>query len=186
MIETIDVVWEQIDGESLLRGEVLLKTWAHSAWGAGVTAQIYLPLPRSLTWQKLADYPCWVQYFPDITQSEVLQSNAVEADSMALRQPRKRLYQAASKAFLFFNARVEIYLQVFEVLHRQIQFRLEGGSFADFSADLKLQDYEAGTLLTYTVQAAPLLPVPSLFLQQAIHLDFPHNLKQMRQVLCAS
>jgi hypothetical protein len=55
-----------------------------------------------------------VQYFPDVTKSEVLHRGEV-----------KRLYQVAKKAFLFLTAQVEIYLNVFEVLGQHIQFRLE-------------------------------------------------------------
>jgi hypothetical protein len=100
---------------------------------------MYLPIARSHAWQQLTDYPRWVQYFPDLTKSEVLHRGEV-----------KRLYQVAKKAFLFLTAEVEIYLNVFEVLGQHIQFRLEKGTFTDFTADLKLQDCGNGTLLTYS------------------------------------
>lgn len=60
--------------------------------GGAVTATMYVPLMRSQVWQQITDYPRWVQYFPDVTKSEVLQ-----------RGEAKRLYQAAQKAFLFFT-----------------------------------------------------------------------------------
>jgi hypothetical protein len=41
-----------------------------------------------------------------------------------------------------------------------------------------------GTLLAYTVQATPNIPIPSIFIQQAINLELPANLCKMRQVLC--
>lgn len=159
----------------LLKGEILVETRSHSAWGGAVTAQMYIPLTRSLVWQQLTDYPRWVQYFPDITHSEVLQRGEV-----------KRLYQVARKAFLFLTASVEIYLNVFEQVQQQIQFKLENGTFTDFTADLKLADCGAGTLLTYAVQATPTIPVPSIFIQQAMHFELPENMRKMRQVLCMS
>lgn len=165
---------------ALLQGEILLETRAHSVWGAGVTTQMYLPIARDHAWAQLTDYPRWVQFFPDITQSRVLER------SPGRQEPgtRKRLYQAASKSFLFITAQVEIYLQVAETAGQRIQFQLESGSFHDFQADLQLQDLTDGVLLTYSVQATPTIPVPSPFIQQAIHLDLPNNMRTMRQVLC--
>lgn len=160
---------------SILQGEILITTRNHSSWGGGVTAEMYLPLQRSQIWEKLTDYPRWVHYFPDLSQSEVLQ--------IAVNQGCKRLYQVASKAFFLFTAQVEVYLKVFEQFQQQIQFRLEKGSFQDFSADLKLQDYHTGTLLTYSVQATPIIPIPTALIQQAMLLDLPNNMRQMRQVL---
>ncbi len=159
---------------ALLQGEILVQTRSHSAWGGAVTAQMYLPLRRSHAWQQLTDYPRWVQYFPDVIRSEVLQ-----------RGERTRLYQVARKAFLFFSTQVEVYLNVFEVLGQQIQFQLEQGTFVDFAADLKLQDCDRGTLLTYTVEATPIIPIPTIFIQQAMHLELPQNMRKMRQILCA-
>lgn len=134
---------------------------------------MYLPLKRVQVWEQVTDYPRWVKYFPDVTQSEVLH-----------RSEKTRLYQAARKSFLFFTAEVEVYLNVFEVLHKQINFRLEQGTFTDFSADLQLQDCATGTLLTYAVQATPHIPIPTVFIQQAMHLELPENMKQMRRVIC--
>lgn len=173
--KAIDLAMSQ--QKALLQGEILLETRSHSAWGGAVTAHMYLPIARSSAWQQLTDYSRWVQYFPDITNSEVL-----------YRGERKRLYQVATKAFLFLNVQVEIYLNVFEVLGQHIQFRLEKGSFTDFKADLLLQDWmnDHGTLLTYCVQATPNIPIPTVFIQQAMHMDLPENMRKMRQVLCAS
>jgi hypothetical protein len=159
---------------ALLRGEILLKTQSHTAWGGAVTASMYLPLARAKVWQQLTDYPRWVHYFPDVTRSEVL----------GLSQGCKRVYQAATKAFLFLSVQVEIYLKVVETFHRHIQFRLEKGTFLDFAADLKLQDCRTGTALTYSVRATPSLPVPAMFIEQAMLLELPANMRQMRQVLC--
>ncbi|KPQ35868.1 MAG: Polyketide cyclase / dehydrase and lipid transport [Phormidesmis priestleyi Ana] len=167
--------------QSLLRGEVLISTTA-VAQGASVTATMYVPMVRQLTWQKLTDYSQWVQYFPDIVQSQVLE---VKRQSKTHPMTR-RLYQVARKAFLMFSAQVEIYLQVIETLNQKIQFRFERGTFSDFAADLTLEDYGAGTLITYSVKATPLIPVPSFLIEQAIRYDLPGNMKTMRQVMCAA
>jgi hypothetical protein len=170
--------WSQQQQTALLQGEILLNTQSYSAWGGACTASMYLPIARSLAWQQLTDYPRWVQYFPDVTKSEVIQ----RGDSLS--EGGKRLYQMARKAFLMFAAEVEIYLKVAEVVQQQIQFRMEKGSFTDFSADLNLEDCDRGTLLTYSVAATPLIPIPSALIQQAMHLDLPVNMRRMRHVLC--
>ncbi|WP_042342440.1 SRPBCC family protein [Calothrix sp. PCC 7507] len=173
MIPGSDLPWSQDKQKLLMQGEILVKLGSHTAWGGAVTAWMYVPLVRSQVWQQLTDYPRWVQYFPDITRSEVLQKGEV-----------KRLYQAAQKAFLFFTAQVEIYLNVVEVLGQQIQFRMETGTFEDFKANLELKDCGSGTLLAYNVQATPNIPIPSIFIQQAMNFELPANMRKMRQVLC--
>lgn len=181
----IDLGWDKPHQHSLLQGKVALETRPHSAWGGAVTAQMYLPLERSQVWPKLIDYSCWVQYFPSLTQSQLLSHPS--APSQQLDSTHKRLYQAAGKTFLFLTAQVEIYLKVTETVHplrHQIQFQLEKGSFNDFSALLKLQDYESGTLLTYTVQATPSIPIPTQIIQEGIRLDLPNNMRSMRRVIC--
>ncbi len=167
-----DLSWSQ--QKALLQGEILLETRPHSSWGGAVTAKMHVPIVRSSVWQQVTDYPRWVQYFPDLIKSEVLHQDNV-----------KRVYQVAQKSFVFITAQVEIYLNVFEVEGQHIQFRLEKGTFTDFMADLKLQDFSNGTLLTYSVKATPNIPIPSVFVQQGMNLELPRNLKQMRQVLCA-
>lgn len=178
-LESIDsasgIAWSQRQQTALLQGEILVETRSHSAWGGAVTAQMYLPLKRSHVWQQVTDYPRWVQFFPDVTKSEVLQ-----------RGEPLRLYQTAQKSFFFFTAQVEVYLNVVEVRRQQIQFRLEQGTFNDFAAELKLEDCGAGTLLTYAVQATPNIPIPTVFIQQAMHLELPANMRKMRQVLCCA
>jgi hypothetical protein len=167
--------------QALLEGEILIQTRPHSAWGGAVTAQMYLPLRRSHIWPQITDYSRWVHYFPDLTRSEIL--------GRVGSQGYKRLYQVASKAFLLLSVRAEIYLKVSEIVHQakqQIQFQLERGTFHDFAADLTLQDYQTGTLLTYSVQATPMLPVPSQLIQQAMRFDLPANMRKMRQVLMAN
>lgn len=170
--------------KQLLSGEIMLRTRSYSAWGGAVTAQMYLPLERSIAWRQLTDYPRWVQYFPALTRSEIITPNDFRLGKRSAKDGCKRLYQVASKAFLFLTAQVDIYLKVVETTHQQIQFQLESGSFHDFAADLTLQDYGDGTLLTYSVQATPTIPVPSVLIQQAIQMDLPANMRRMRQVLC--
>lgn len=165
------------DVVALMRGEILLETRAHSAWGGAVTAQMYLPIALPQVWQQVTDYPRWTQYFPDVTRSEIRQ--------VLSRQGVKRLYQVASKAFMMFTAQVEISLSVLETQQQRIQFYLESGSFSEFHADLRLQPHGEGTILTYSVQAVPTIPVPSFLIEQTIKLDLPTNLRQMRSVICS-
>ncbi len=168
-----DMTWSQDKQKLLMQGEILVETGSHNAWGGTVTAWMYVPLVRSHVWQQLTDYPRWVQYFPDITKSEIIQRGEV-----------KRLYQAAQKAFFFFTAQVEIYLNVAEEIGQRIQFKMEKGTFEDFTANLELKDCGNGTMLAYTVQATPNIPIPSMFIQQAMNLELPANMRKMRQVLC--
>ncbi|ASC71868.1 hypothetical protein XM38_028220 [Halomicronema hongdechloris C2206] len=166
--------------QALLRGQIVVDTYGYTEAGKAVTAQMYVPLMRSHLWEQLTHYSRWTQYFPNIVHSELLASHHRGS------QGCRRLYQVGRKAFLMMNAQVEIYLNVFETLHRRIQFRFERGSFTDFAADLTLQDCQGGTLLTYSVQATPLIPVPGFLVEQAMRHDLPGNMEQMRRVLCRS
>ncbi|WP_016952932.1 SRPBCC family protein [Anabaena sp. PCC 7108] len=174
-IKGSNMLWSQNKQNSLIQGEILLQTRSHTTCGGAVTATMYLPIVRSHVWQQLTDYPRWIHYFPDITKSEIVSKGDV-----------KFLYQTAQKAFLFFTAQVEIYLNVVEVLGQQIQFKMEKGTFQDFHANLDLKDLGNGTLLAYSVQATPNIPIPSIFIQQAMSLELPTNMRKMRQVLCNS
>jgi hypothetical protein len=176
----IDLGWDTTHEARLLQGEIVLQTRPHSAWGGAVTAQMYVPSERPQVWQKLIDYPNWVKYFPSLTQSQILSVQT---------QPRshKQLYQTAGKTFLVFTAQVEIYLKAIETVNplwHKIQFQLEKGSFRDFAALLKLQDYQTGTLLTYSVQATPSVPIPTQVIQEGIRLDLPVNMRSMRRHIC--
>ncbi|WP_427161595.1 SRPBCC family protein [Aliinostoc sp. HNIBRCY26] len=167
------MTWNQEQQRLMMQGEILVQTRSHTVCGGAVSACMYLPIARSQVWQKITDYPLWVQYFPDITKSVVIQQGEV-----------KRLYQKAQKSFFFFTAQVEIYLKVVEVTGQQVNFQMEKGTFLDFSANLELQDCGKGTLLTYSVQATPDIPIPSIFIQQAMNLELPANMRKMRQVIC--
>jgi hypothetical protein len=177
--------------QALLRGDVLIATRPHTLTGAAVTAQMYIPVVRSQLWSHLTDYSRWVNYFPDITQSQVLEQardQAIEASQKVSQRVSqkvtRRLYQVARKAFLMFSAQVEIYLHVVETMNQSIQFRLERGNFADFAADLVLEDFQQGTLLTYSVKATPLIPAPSFVIEEAMRQDLPGNMRSMREALC--
>ncbi|MEO0457549.1 MAG: SRPBCC family protein [Cyanobacteria bacterium P01_A01_bin.114] len=167
--------------QALLQGDVLVSTKPHTSTGAAVTAQMYLPMVRSQIWEQLTDYSRWVYYFPDIKQSQVL-DQVLEATHS--KKVTRRLYQVARKAFLMFTAQVEVHLKVIEIMNQCIQFRMEHGNFADFAADLVLEDFQQGTLLTYSVKATPLIPAPSFLIEEAMRQDLPGNMKTMRQVLC--
>ncbi len=169
----LDMAWSRDKQAAFLQGEIFVETRSHNTWGGCVSASMYLPLVRSQVWQHIVDYPRWVQYFPDITKSEIIHKGEV-----------KRLYQAAQKSFMFFTAQVDIYLNVVEEFGHKIQFKLDKGTFHDFNADINLQDYDSGTLLTYSVQATPLIPIPSMFIQQAMNFELPANMRKMRQVIC--
>ena len=145
------------DEVALLRGDVLLKSQTRQDGGA-VTAHIYVPLARPQIWPQVTNYSCWTQYFPNIVHSEVLETVKTAT------QRYRRLYQVGRKGFMLLTAQVEIYLKVVETTCEAIQFRLEQGTFSHFAADLHLQDFNQGTLLSYSVQAAPTIPVPSFLI----------------------
>lgn len=163
----------------LLQGKILLDVRSHTHWGGAVTATMYLPRVRSHIWSQLTTYSRWVRFFPDIVKSEVLEHASQTAGQT------HRLYQAARKTFFLLSVDVEIFLRVSERFQENIKFSLEQGSFSDFSADLTLQDCGEGTILTYSVAATPLIPMPSIFIQEAIRADLPGNMKHMRQALCS-
>ncbi|NET11153.1 MAG: cyclase [Symploca sp. SIO2B6] len=184
---TANVSLDARQHQALLKGEILLETYPHSLWGGAVTAQMYIPSRRSHVWQEVTNYAQWVKFFPDLTHSEVLSSLT---DRRGIVRKGKRLKQVARKAFFMFSAQVEIYLKAIEVTHQKaiqkIQFQMEQGTFKDFAADLALQDYGNGTLLTYSVKATPTIPVPAALIQEAMKLDLPSNMRQMRRVICGS
>lgn len=165
------------DQIALLRGDVLLETQPRPDGGA-VIAHMYVPLGRPQVWPQVTNYTNWTQYFPNITHSEVLETVKTAT------QRYRRIYQVGRKGFMMITAQVEIYLKVVETACEGIQFRLEQGTFSHFAADLHLQDFNQGTLVSYSVQAAPTIPVPSFLIEQAMRNDLPGNMRQMRQVLC--
>lgn len=165
--------------DRLLRGEILITPHPMGLWGTGVTAQMHLALSPARAWSQLTQYSRWVEYFPDVTQSRVLHECA---ESFT-----KTLFQAARKTFLMMSVQVEVYLNVVERVQgdrRQIRFQKEQGSFKHFLADLTIEPLGFGTLLTYRVEAAPALPIPAPLIQEAVRLDLPRNMQQMRRVLC--
>ncbi|NEQ43033.1 MAG: cyclase [Leptolyngbya sp. SIOISBB] len=159
---------------ALRRGRVLVETTAHGMMGGAVNAKMYVQASRSDLWAQLTQYSRWTEFFPNISRSEVRASHG----------DVHQLYQVGRKAFLAIAAEVEIYLKVYEDAYYSLQFRLEKGTFRDFAADLTLQDWQNGTLLTYAVQATPLIPVPSFLIEQGMRQDLPGNMEHMRKVLC--
>jgi hypothetical protein len=182
--------------QSLLQGEILVSTQPHNHRGAAVTAQMYLSQPQERVWSQITQYDQWSRYFEAITTSSVLSSRDF---------PRRqaRIHQTAHKNFLVFQAEVEIYLTATEFErgeHQVIEFRQDlsphpasapqgpissqpSSHFHDFSAQLSLQPYQAGCLLTYGVQATPTVPIPVMLMQQAMQLDLPTNMRQLRSQL---
>lgn len=161
---------------ALVQGEVITQVEPYAPGGGAVMATILIPQGRSQVWEQLTSYHRWVEFFPDITRSEVI----------AARSPHcKQLLQAACKTFLMFSIAVEIQLQVDEIPLESIRFSMVdgGASFRDFAAVLELSSLPQGTQLSYRVQATPTLPVPSMFIEQAMKLDLPLNMRHLRKVL---
>ncbi len=163
---------------ALIQGEILTKTYSYRPHGGSVAATMYVPMERSRLWQALTHYPNWTQFFPDIVQSEV---------TAEFSPNHKQLFQAARKTFLMLSIEVEIQLSVKELPGRTAIFEMVGhsGSFHDFSAEIQLQDFHEGTQLRYSVQATSKIPAPSFFIEQAMKLDLPMNMRHLRQVLLA-
>ncbi len=162
---------------ALLNGEVITQIDPNTPAAAAVTATIHIPLTRDEVWQQLTNYSRWTAFFPDITRSDV---------TAELSPRSKRISQAACKTFLMLNIAVEIQLQVDEIPQESIRFSMvdSGGiSFRDFAAVLELKDLGNSTELSYTVQATPSIPVPGMFIEQAMKFDLPCNMRHLRKVL---
>ncbi len=162
---------------ALLNGEVITQIDHNTPAAAAVTATIHIPLTRDEVWQQLTNYSRWTAFFPDITRSDV---------TAELSPRSKRISQAACKTFLMLNIAVEIQLQVDEIPQESIRFSMvdSGGiSFRDFAAVLELKDLGNSTELSYTVQATPSIPVPGMFIEQAMKFDLPCNMRHLRKVL---
>ncbi len=155
--------------ESLLQGEISVQTDPWGLGGGSAIAKLYIPLSTLQCWQKLTNYPQWVNYFPDITHSEKLPHT-------------QQLYQKGVKDFILFRTEVEIYLDIRENPYETVEFEFVKGSFSEFLAYLHLQEYHQGTLMTYAVQAALKFPLPPPLIQQALKIELPVNLRCMRKV----
>lgn len=179
-LETRELSMGQAIFVALKRGEILTSCQDYGFWGGFVMAQMYLPVKPPAVWQQITDYPRWVNYFPNVTRSEVIAE---------ISHSEKHLYQQGGKAFGFLAVNVDIYLTVIEKAPQRVAFQLRSDKdscFSKFEASLQLQDYDLGTLLTYLVQAMPKVPVPTFLIQETIRRDLPDNLAQMRQVLVNS
>ncbi|NJR68141.1 MAG: cyclase [Synechococcales cyanobacterium CRU_2_2] len=175
-LSTLPSLKKNHEDEKLRQGEILVSTRPHTPHGGAVTATAYLPISRTDLWQHLTHYPRWTEFFPDIFYSEV--SHEVDAR-------RKHILQKARKSFLVLNVEVEVQLYAYEMREKAIVFELDGTStsFQDFSAELQLKDFHHGTQLSYSVQATSKIPIPALFIEQAMKLDLPMNMRHLRQVL---
>jgi carbon monoxide dehydrogenase subunit G len=163
--------------DPLANGDVLVEASVRSAREAEVEITLHLPLPRAYVWQHLSDYTRWSEFFPNLLCSRV-----VESHPEAWRG--KLLHQVAGLPFLDLGPKVDIYLRAFEIEHKSIRFKLIRGSFTNFAAELRLDDREQGTLLTYRVEAQLAFPVPPFLIRQGIQGAFLSNLKHMRRMLC--
>jgi carbon monoxide dehydrogenase subunit G len=173
---TVPSPQKSLEAANLLQGEILVSTRPHTPHGGAVTATAYLPMPRAALWEQLTHYSRWTQFFPDIFYSEVVGQ---------LDARRKRIIQKARKTFFVLNVEVDVQLCAYEMQEKAIVFELDGPStsFQDFGAELQLQDFHQGTQLSYSVQASSKIPIPALFIEQAMKLDLPMNMRHLRQVL---
>ena len=166
------------DKGQLDQGEILIQPQPYSFWGATVTAQIALKRSPKHLWSILSHYDQWVSIFPDVIKSQVL---------TVLNPHRKQICQSAQKQFGPMTIVVEAHLRVREYPPHRIWFQLEAPneSFQTFESALWLdpQPQDLGTYLTYRVAATPTLPIPSLFIQEAMRYDLPQNLRALRHYL---
>ncbi|MGD1905441.1 MAG: SRPBCC family protein [Leptolyngbyaceae cyanobacterium] len=165
------------DATALRTGQVLVAAHSEGLTGGQVSAQLYMPMAAPDLWEHLSDYPRWSEYFPNIACSRELVPTASGVP---------RVYQVGQKSLMGIPTAGDLYLQVHESPHEQIQFRLERGIFSSFEATLRFQPWRVGVLLTYTIQVTLAVPLPWFILRQGIQDDLPHNLRHMRDVICGT
>lgn len=161
---------EQLD--KLRSGEILMDYHVASGRDAAVQVNIMLNRSRRDIWQQLSDYNNWPTLLPNIVTSSVID------DSYP-----KRIRQAAGFQMFGFVPQVHIELLVREQAEYEIVFEGVSGSFKAFQAVLTLQECEEGVLLTYSVTAELLWPMPKLAIEQGILKILPRNLKTLRAQL---
>jgi hypothetical protein len=160
----------------LYQGEILLQSRLYSLWGGALTAQIYIPVSSGLVWKTLTQYDRWPGLFPPITKSVVVEEGRF----------RKCIHQCAQKQFSVLTIAVEADLLVREYPDWCIRFNLmaPNWSFREFEAEIQIKPVRnTGTILQYQVQAAAALPIPALFIQEAMRHDLPENLRSLRAYL---
>lgn len=162
------------DRAALAAGELLLTTRSHGLTGGQASITLaFAPRPVDV-WAQLTDYPRWVDYLPDLTQSEILPAAA---------KGQTRLRQVGRKSILGFTAEAALDLQVQALAPYRLRFDLERGGLAEFTATFTLTPWRQGTLVNFTGQATPLFPIPGWVVEQVMRHGLPMNLRHMRQVI---
>lgn len=139
---------------------------------AKVQVNIILNRSRREIWQQLTDYDNWTELLPNIVASAAIGEGYP-----------KRIRQAAGFQMFGFVPQVQIEMLVREQPEREIVFEGVSGSFKAFQAELALQECEEGVLLTYSVSAELLWPMPKMAIEQGILKILPRNLKRLRAQL---
>lgn len=161
------------DRAALAAGELLLTTRSHGLTGGQASITLaFAPRPAEV-WAQLTDYPRWVDYLPDLTQSEILPAT----------NDRTRLRQVGRKSILGFTAEAALDLQVEALAPYRLRFDLERGGLAEFTATFTLTPWRQGTLVTFTGRATPLFPIPGWVVEQVMRHGLPMNLRHMRRVI---
>ncbi|MGK7909977.1 MAG: SRPBCC family protein [Synechococcus sp.] len=156
----------------LRSGEILMDYHVVSGREAKVQVNVMLNRSRRDIWQQLTDYDSWPALLPNIVASTAID------DSYP-----KRIRQAAGFQMFGFVPQVHIELLVREQAEHEIVFEGVSGSFNAFQAVLTLQECEEGVLLTYSVTAELLWPMPKVAIEQGILKILPRNLKHLRAQL---
>lgn len=162
------------DRSALEQGQVLVTTRSYGFTGGQAQARLLYRLSPEHLWPQVIDYPRWVTYFPDLVSSAAIAPTP---------QGQPRIYQVGRKSVLGLDFSMELHLRVkFPAPHR-VEFTLERGTLADFNASFALTPWPGGTLLTFTLAAVPLLPLPSIVVEHSLQRELPFNLEQMRRVV---
>ncbi len=158
--------------QKLRAGDILMDYHVASNHDAKVQVNIMLNRSRREIWQQLTDYDNWPELLPNIVASAAIGEGYP-----------KRIRQAAGFQMFGFVPQVQFELLVREQPEREIVFEGVSGSFKAFQAELTLQECEEGVLLTYSVSAELLWPMPKMAIEQGILKILPRNLKHLRAQL---
>lgn len=158
----------------LRAGEILLDYEILSDSEAIVQVQMLLNRSRHWVWKQLSNYDNWTELLPNVVSSTVVE-----------RGYPLRIRQAAGFQLFGLVPQVQVELLVRERNQREILFEGVSGSFKAFQAEMALQDCQEGVLLTYSVEAELLWPMPKLVIEQGILQTLSHNLKALRAKLRA-
>ena len=156
----------------LRSGEILMDYHVASGREAKVQVNLMLNRSRREVWQQLTNYENWTALLPNIVTSAEIGEGYP-----------KRIRQAAGFQMFGLVPQVQIELLVREQPEREIVFEGVSGSFKAFQSVLTLQECKEGVLLTYSVTAELLLPMPKVAIEQGILKILPRNLKHLRDQL---